>query len=78
MTVEQLQPAERDDATDSDELMDALDVFFHVNECPNHTDDERREAYQQARAAFFALITDEGVVDEFDAQANAPTSGSVN
>ena len=76
MSIEQLQGSERDDEADSDLLMDALDVLFHVSECPHHSDDERRAAYQAAREAYFTLITDEGDVP--DEHANAPTSNRVH
>lgn|SRR5579864_33171 len=44
-------------------MMEALEVYFHVTSCQNHTPEERREAYLQARTAFVAFAFDEDATD---------------
>lgn len=41
-----------------DNMMDALDVFFHVAVCPNHTEQDRQEAFGQARQCFIDFAYD--------------------
>jgi len=57
MTQEQLV-TEADEADDDafDTMMSALDVFFHVAKCPNHSKEERQEALKEAADAFAAYV----------------------
>jgi hypothetical protein len=60
-----------------DEMMDALEVHFHMLTCPDHTQEERRAAAFQALAAFKRYASgDDGI--EGDERINAPTSYAVN
>ena len=43
---------EEAEADDFDAMMTALDIMFHVHECPNHSGAERMVAYAQAKQAF--------------------------
>lgn len=72
------EPVEIDD--DFDAMMYALDVFFHVTECPNHSGAERMNAYAAAKQAFTLFV---GGFEDHDAAAepatpNAPTSNKVH
>jgi hypothetical protein len=70
--------AEEVEADDFDAMMSALDLMFHVHECPNHSGAERLAAYARARQAFAAYCgfePDDMVEDEL---TNAPTSNKVH
>lgn len=60
--------ADHDDAIEFDTMMQALDAFFHMAVCPNHSPDERGLALKIAREAYIEFAyngddpEDEGVV----------------
>lgn len=95
MTQQQIVTAgEEAEADDFDDLMTALDVMFHVHECPNHSGAERLAAYAQAKQAFetFCGFDCEPTTEEIEAMPtedfgeedcggatpNAPTSNKVH
>jgi hypothetical protein len=57
-----------------DTMMSALDTYFHVSTCRDHTSRERAEAFHAAHDSFVAFVG--GNLD--DARANAPTSEAVH
>lgn len=65
--------AQVDDAFDT--MMSALDWFFHVTTCHEHTNAERAQAYRAAREGFRVFVGDDPTMD---AAANAPTTTTVN
>ena len=61
MSEKTLQPGDKiksGDADDFDEMMDALDAFFHVTTCPNHSDAECIEAFGLAYQAYYKFAGD--------------------
>jgi hypothetical protein len=50
---------DQDDTTEFDTMMEALEIFFHMASCPNHTPAERTKAFELARDAFAAFAYDE-------------------
>lgn len=85
-------PPAEDDGKNFGTMMEALEWYFHVTSCNNHTPSERREAYMEARTAFvaFAYNGDESaalgepqdeteeVLGEDDPAQNAPGSNKVH
>lgn len=75
----------RDEATDEDSavfdtMMEALDLYFHVTSCPNHTHEERQQAYYNARQAFIDFNGDEDEDEEVlgdDDKQNAPSTNTL-
>ncbi len=57
MAQEQLMTAAEEANEDAfDAMMSALDVFFHVAVCPNHSKEERQDALKQAKETFAAYV----------------------
>jgi hypothetical protein len=50
--------ADHDDTAEFDTMMQALDAFFHMAVCPNHTPDERGLALKMAREAYIGFAYD--------------------
>ncbi len=82
---------EEAEADDFDAMMTALDIMFHVHECPNHSGAERMVAYAQAKQAFAAYCGFDGPAEEVATDIiekyandegvpvpNAPTSDKVH
>jgi len=77
------------EADEFDAMMSALDMFFHVHRCPNHSGAERMAAYAQAEQAFATFCGfdtvdfvgpeggDEDVAGD-EPTPNAPTSNKVH
>jgi hypothetical protein len=67
---------------DHNEMMEALELHFHMMICPDHTPEERKVAAYKASAAFrrYAISIEDGIEDgiEDDDRINAPTSYAVN
>ena len=85
--------SEKSEDSGLETLMDALEVFFHMATCPDHTPVERGEAFQLARKSFIAFAYDGEdpeagdddndekpvtVLSADDPAQNAPTSGKVH
>ena len=68
-------PAAVEEVDPFDEMMSALDWYFHVTSCRNHSDAERLEAFGEAREAFAAFAGDD---EAFDELATAPSTLTVN
>jgi hypothetical protein len=78
MSEKTLQPGDKiksGDADDFDEMMDALDAFFHVTTCPNHSDAERKEAFGLAYQAYYKFAGDP---DDTTGDASPPGIGNHN
>jgi hypothetical protein len=58
-----------------DTMMTALDWYFHVTSCPEHSNGERTAAFHAAFESFLAFT---GGDPAMDAAANAPTTMTVN
>jgi len=58
--------AEFDDIFDT--MVSALDWYFHVTSCREHTDDERREAFAATRDSYAGFSG-----DDLANEVNAPT-----
>lgn len=57
MAQEQIMTAAEEAEADAFEtMMSALDVFFHVAMCPNHSREERQDALKDAKEAFAAFV----------------------
>ena len=68
-------PAAVEEVDPFDEMMSALDWYFHVTSCRNHSNAERLEAFREAREAFAAFAGDD---EAFDELATAPSTRTVN
>ena len=68
-------PAAVEEVDPFDEMMSALDWYFHVISCRNHSNAERLEAFLGAREAFAAFAGDD---EAFDELATAPSTRTVN
>jgi hypothetical protein len=66
-------PPEVDDLFDA--MMSALDWYFHVTTCHDHSNAERVAAYHAAHDGFLAFVHGDPLTD---AKANAPTSMAVH
>jgi hypothetical protein len=58
-----------------DLMMSALDWYFHVTSCRNHSNAERLEAFRAAHDGFEAFVGDDPTMD---AKSNAPTTMTMN
>jgi hypothetical protein len=58
-----------------DAMMSALDWYFHVSRCREHTGTERAEAFHAAYVSFIEFTNGDLAMD---AEANAPTSGAIH
>ena len=58
-----------------DTMMSALDWYFHVTTCRDHSNAERVAAFHAAHESFLALASGDTAMD---AAANAPTSNTVH
>jgi hypothetical protein len=56
-------------------MMSALDWYFHVTTCRDHSNAERVAAFHAAHESFLALASGDTAMD---AAANAPTSNTVH
>ena len=68
-------PAAVEEVDPFDNMMSALDWYFHVTSCRNHSNNERLEAFREARDAFIAFAGDD---EAFDELATAPSTTTVN
>ena len=71
-------PAAVEEVDPFDEMMSALDWYFHVTSCRNHSNAERLEAFREAREAFAAFAGDLRDDEAFDELATAPSTRTVN
>lgn len=58
-----------------DTMMSALDWYFHVTNCHEHSNAERHAAFRAAHESFQVFVGDDPAMD---AAANAPTTMTVN
>ena len=76
MTKKRKVPAAVEEVDDPfDMMMLALDLYFHVVTCPDHSNAERHDALRAAHESFLAFTGDDPLMD---AEANAPTSGALH
>lgn len=68
-------PAEQDTDEQFEGLMQALELYFHVTSCRNHTKEERTQAYMLARTAFMEFAYDEDADEATDADASDSADG---
>jgi hypothetical protein len=88
---DQSTPADRREPDQGafDTMMEALEMYFHMATCPDHTKEERTQAFVHARDSFAAFAYDdetpapepqkrEHVLGDDDPKQNAPSTDTVH
>lgn len=57
-----------------DDMMDTLDAYFHVATCPDHTREERVEAFKLAHDCYNRFANYAIGDADLDSRANAPST----